>query len=388
MQGSSTPGGNLNNSDVKFSSETTHEISREEDCEDNEDTKILIPSVEEEENGSSESEGKYYHIDKLVNQLIRLRLEINQTLAERSEMLTELEKVKERLSFLNRPASSNLLVIEAFLKDTQDKYRSILSRVKAKDEFLSLLMRQYDDTSILASQEKSNFLGLSPDKPSLTPPPLVESKPLTMSTFQPESLKSRDTWTTVSAGVSLEIEHPERTETINDWKKNFSYLPKKITEQCTKKKCGICNKKFKDIEEAILHYKSDQHLKNVEICLKKYSGNSKFLFVPQKLLTPSRERKLDDKEAEMRQIAEIFSDEISRKNVQEKCPWVDSHVVDFVLTSIEDFKTLLKWLEDLESEEIWNQKDINDVLYGLGIVYRTLILLTFQLSLVSLNFNI
>ena len=30
--------------------------------------------------------------------------------------------------------------------------------------------------------------------------------------------------------------------------------------------------------------------------------------------------------------------------------------------------------EDLESEEIWNQKDINDVLYGLGIVYRTLIL--------------
>ena len=80
----------------------------------------------------------------------------------------------------------------------------------------------------------------------------------------------------------------------------------------------------------------------------------------------SRTPKLDDKEAEMRQMAEIFSDQTSLQNIQSQCPWYDDNVVRFVLASIEDFKTLLKWLDDLESEDKWNEKDMNDVLYGLG----------------------
>ena len=117
---------------------------------------------------------------------------------------------------------------------------------------------------------------------------------------------------------------------------------------------------------ALEHYNSNYHFKKVELCLKQFYGPSKFLSVPRKLAVNSRTTKLDDKEAEMRQIAEIFSDQVAIKSVQEKCPWIDTNVVKFVLTSVEDFKTLLKWLDDLESEEKWNENEMNDVLYGLG----------------------
>ena len=339
MHGSSTPGGEVDISNVKFSSEITSNLSRREECKKHETlvTKLPVPESVDEELpeteavlGSPDVEEKYYHIDKLVNELVRLRIEITQTLTKRSEMMTELEKVKDRLNFLNRPAATNLMAVESFLKDTQDKYRSLLSSVKAKDEFLSLLKRQYDDTSILAAQEKTNFLA-SGKSSQVTPsvPPIVEIKPVVNSTFQPENLKSRDTW---AAGTTL-----GRAGTLESNKADDEGEAKK-SRRIPRNKPGNQN----------------------------YYGRSKFLSVPRNVSMASRTPKLDDKEAEMRQMAEIFSDQTSLQNIQSQCPWYDDNVVRFVLASIEDFKTLLKWLDDLESEDKWNEKDMNDVLYGLG----------------------
>ena len=97
-----------------------------------------------------------------------------------------------------------------------------------------------------------------------------------------------------------------------------------------------------------------------------YYGDSKYLSVPNRLTEPTRTAYIDDKEADMKKLAEIFATETSRKSVEENYPWFDSNVTKFILSSIEDFKKLLKWLDDLEQAEKWNQKEISEIFFGLG----------------------
>ena len=42
----------------------------------------------------NEIEEKYYHIDLLINKVMKLKLELRQTLAKRNETLNELEQVR------------------------------------------------------------------------------------------------------------------------------------------------------------------------------------------------------------------------------------------------------------------------------------------------------
>ena len=329
VQGSSTlRSDGAVSSDVKFISEINSFPSREE--EDSEKPASLVGKFGSSADGDVEE--KYYHIDKLANELVRLTIEIHQTLDKRSQMMRELEKVKDRLNFLHRPASTDMLVTETFLKDTQDRYRSLLSRVKAIDEILSLLNRQYDDTSVLATQEISTFIssikGEAED--SRTVPAIVPSKPLDLSTFEPETLKSRDTWSSVKqSNYNLPTIEP-----IQHLPKSFGSLPKSRPKK----------------------HKGSEY----------YYGESKYLSVPTKLMGPTRTAYIDDKEADMKELADIFGNENSRKSVQKNYPWFDSNATKFILTSIEDFKKLLKWLDDLEQAEKWNQREISEIFFGLG----------------------
>ena len=342
MQGSSTlRSGSDISCDVKFISEINSFPSREE--EDSEKAASLAGKFRSWNSAGGDVEEKYYHIDKLVNELARLRIEIHQTLSKRSQMLVELEKVKNRLNFLHRPSSINTLVTDTFLKDTQERYRSLLSRVKAIDEILSLLNRQYDDTSQQATQEISSFLSSIKGEAAVetdrtTVPPIVQSKPLLLSTFEPETLKSRDTWTAVKQS-------------------DYNLPTEKIKEETT----GTIQPLSNSISRNLPKYRTKKVKNNPD----KY--NSKYLSVPRKLVEPTRTAKIDDKEADMKELAEIFSNETTRKSVQKEYPWFDSNVTKFILTSIEDFKKLLKWLDDLEQAEKWNEREINEILFGLGI---------------------
>ena len=121
------------------------------------DSDIVTCDPIEEDNQKSIEE-KYYHIDILINQVIRLKFEMQQTGLKRQETLQKLEKVKSTLNFLNRPDRGSLILVDAFHKDTMDSYRRLLSKIKAIDESLLLLQRQYDDTKAQAEMEKLNFI--------------------------------------------------------------------------------------------------------------------------------------------------------------------------------------------------------------------------------------
>ena len=75
-----------------------------------------------------------------------IQLELNDVILKRSSIIEELEKVQQKIKFLTKSNSGNLLLAEAFLKATRDKHRNLLSRIKAIDESLFSLKRQYDDT--------------------------------------------------------------------------------------------------------------------------------------------------------------------------------------------------------------------------------------------------
>ena len=129
----------------------------------------------------------------------------------------------------------------------------------------------------------------------------------------------------------------------------------------------------------------------LELFSRTSSTRSSYLSVPRKLVEPTRTAKIDDKEADMKELAEIFSNETTRKSVQKEYPWFDSNVTKFILTSIEDFKKLLKWLDDLEQEEKWNEREINEILFGLGIdlvVFVSTLLWRIELMQIVLTANV
>ena len=96
--------------------------------------KIETKERDIEEGSENLNEEKYYHIDTLINKLFQLKHEIDGIQLKRNDCLTDLEKVKDRLKFLNRPGrtNTNLILVDAFHNETMDKYRSLLSRIKAR----------------------------------------------------------------------------------------------------------------------------------------------------------------------------------------------------------------------------------------------------------------
>ena len=114
MQGSSTLRSDSEvSSDVKFISEINSFPSREE--EDSEKAASLAEKLVSQSPAGGDVEEKYYHIDKLANELVRLTIEIHQTVGKRSEMMRELEKVKHRLNFLHRPAQELCSLVARYL---------------------------------------------------------------------------------------------------------------------------------------------------------------------------------------------------------------------------------------------------------------------------------
>ena len=124
-------------------------------------------------------------------------------------------------------------------------------------------------------------------------------------------------------------------------------------------------------ERAITHYNSKRHIKAVQKLLKLKIETYKFLYIrPPRSeqgtgwQTDSSKRlnALDNKEADMRQLWENYSSE----EYHEDKPWLTEDVNKFVSQSVQDFQTLLKWLEDLQTEKKWDNGKINDITYGLG----------------------
>lgn len=350
-------------------------------------------------------EAKYYHIDTLLNKVMRLKFEINQTSLKRQETNRKLEKAKERLHFLNRPNPGSLLLVEAFHKETLENYRRLLSRIKAIDESLLNLQRQYDDTLSQAENEQKLFLASrqSDSEPLPEVEISIQSELQTCdaskySTFEPSQLLSRDKWTDIgdksistesAHGVLLDILEEDKTMSAFDekqlearlfeWTECFEMeIAQTILDQCSRDKCLVCGVTHKSVEMAIAHYNGKRHKKAIQKLLNLKTENKYLYIAPVKNHQDSYKRLsvLDNKEAEMRDIWENYSS----VEFREDKPWLTDEVIKFVSQSVEDFQTLLKWLEDLQTEEKWNNLKINDITYGLGE------LCLFLYSLLKTNF--
>ena len=336
-------------------------------------------------------EAKYYHIDTLVNKVMRLKFELNQTSLKRQETIRNLEKAKERLNFLNRPNPSSLILVEAFHKETLENYRRLLSRIKAIDESLVNLQRQYDDTLCQAENEKRNFLKTRQSDSELLPEVEIpiQSKVSKYSTFSPSELLTRDRWTQIGDNTntdSSDTEHGDLTTEMDskkeeesvrisleeaegrlfDWTKSFELeIPQTILDQCTLDRCSVCGVSHSTLENALRHYNSKRHKKAIQKLLKLKTENDRYVYIkPPRNQHDSYKRmsSLDNKEAEMRDLWEKHTDAEYRVDR----PWLTEDVTKFVSQSVQDFQTLLKWLEDLQSEEKWDSWKINDITYGLG----------------------
>eukprot|EP00092_Neocalanus_flemingeri_P057431 GFUD01068246.1.p1 GENE.GFUD01068246.1~~GFUD01068246.1.p1 ORF type:complete len:471 (-),score=157.58 GFUD01068246.1:5-1324(-) len=90
--------------------------------------------------------------------------------------------------------------------------------------------------------------------------------------------------------------------------------------------------------------------------------------MPRNLPYSTRQHALYDKEAEVREIADLFSQAALKTQ-----PWHTETVTRFVERSVMDFQTLLKWLEELESAENWDGEAISDVSYGLAKLHQNLV---------------
>ena len=98
----------------------------------------------------------------------------------------------------------------------------------------------------------------------------------------------------------------------------------------------------------------------------KFDKHRKFITIKRNLDHSSRELSLYDKEAEVREISDAFSQSSSS-------PWHTESVTRFVKRSVQDFQTLLKWLEELEGKEKWDEAAICDVTYGLDTIHKNLV---------------
>ena len=132
---------------------------------------------------------KYYHIDKLLKSLIDLNIELNDYKARRQGMLAELEKTVYSVDLLRRSGGGSLAL--GFLKDCRERQRALVLQVKAVDESLELLQRQYGNTRVQILETKADFLQLQQAAEaggrSLSPDKEGGGR-----TFSPDSLMDRD----------------------------------------------------------------------------------------------------------------------------------------------------------------------------------------------------
>ena len=320
----------------------------------------------EEEDNQKSIEEKYYHIDILINQVIRLKFEMQQTSLKRQETLQKLEKVKSTLNFLNRPDRGSLILVDAFHKDTMDSYRRLLSKIKAIDESLLLLQRQYDDTKAQAEVEKLNFINsrksnYESEEEVVTLSPEVSSEGTKYNTFQPAHLMSRDKWTGFGeeGAATASLKSTEENNQLDTMAKTplAENLPSPDLDDDDNVKKAQNNyyRKLKKTTENTIP-------KPTAIRRKASRKNDEKLRINSKVLSDKGMAQLDDKEAEMREIAENYSCD---KFLLCK-PWVTPPVLKFVEQSVQDFQTLLTWLEDLQSAKEWNDQAVKDVTFGLG----------------------
>ena len=320
----------------------------------------------EEEDNQKSIEEKYYHIDILINQVIRLKFEMQQTSLKRQETLQKLEKVKSTLNFLNRPDRGSLILVDAFHKDTMDSYRRLLSKIKAIDESLLLLQRQYDDTKAQAEVEKLNFINsrksnYESEEEVVTLSPEVSSEGTKYNTFQPAHLMSRDKWTGFGeeGAAPASLKSTEENNQLDTMAKtpHAENLPSPDLDDDDNVKKAQNNyyRKLKKTTENTIP-------KPTAIRRKASRKNDEKLRINSKVLSDKGMAQLDDKEAEMREIAENYSCD---KFLLCK-PWVTPPVLKFVEQSVQDFQTLLTWLEDLQSAKEWNDQAVKDVTFGLG----------------------
>ena len=320
----------------------------------------------EEEDNQKSIEEKYYHIDILINQVIRLKFEMQQTSLKRQETLQKLEKVKSTLNFLNRPDRGSLILVDAFHKDTMDSYRRLLSKIKAIDESLLLLQRQYDDTKAQAEVEKLNFINsrksnYESEEEVVTLSPEVSSEGTKYNTFQPAHLMSRDKWTGFreEGAATASLKSTEENNQLDTMAKtpHAERLPSPDLDDDDNVKKAQNNyyRKLKKTTENTIP-------KPTAIRRKASRKNDEKLRINSKVLSDKGMAQLDDKEAEMREIAENYSCD---KFLLCK-PWVTPPVLKFVEQSVQDFQTLLTWLEDLQSAKEWNDQAVKDVTFGLG----------------------
>ena len=333
-------------------------------------------------------EEKYYHIDRLINKAFKLNIELKQTKIKRSETVEALEKVKERLMFLNRPNSGNLLLVEAFQSETAEKYRSLLSRIKAIDESIEHLQRSYDDTQLQALTEKRGLSKIKLETPleiaeDLDTKSFASRENVTKyETFDPSQLISRDQWSNEEI-IDSEVQRNENQrkppitvpeqiskrekDLISSWVTKFDEkIPEEVLNMCSSEKCSVCNMSFDNATAASAHYNGRKHFKVVSKLLRNLikpsvkltnvsKSTSKDKYVPQ------RSREVDNMEAQMRELAE---------ECLENKPWLSEPVLRFVETSVRDFQILLKWLEEAESRDDWNVGRNDDINFGLRKVHQ------------------
>merc|ERR1712133_156866 len=145
--------------------------------------------------------------------------------------------------------------------------------------------------------------------------------------------------------------------------------PEDILNQCCANRCNICNATLKGAKDAERHYSGKKHRRNVQMLLDKRQGNGKFLVLPNAGSSTHKMNMLDNKEGRMRDIAELY---FNNEDFVSSRPWITENVIKFVENSITDFLTLLKWMEELQSEQNWKTKDINEVTFGLGKIHANL----------------
>ena len=323
---------------------------------------------------TTDIEAKYYHIDAYLNQLMDLQVHFNTKIMERSSILTELEKVQQKVKFLSKPNSGNILLAEAFLKETHDKRRNLLSRIKAIDETLFSLRRQYDDTKTKIEKEKTEFIEATKEdkseqvESSMNDEAEFEEALTAEKTIDVENLLSRD-------GMPKATDNSNDESTKPCWYEKYDPpLPAEVLDLCKPHQCNICGVKLSE-EKGKKHYHSRKHDAMVRKYMKKYVGSCngskfdkhrKFITIKRNLDHSSRELSLYDKEAEVREISDAFSQSSSS-------PWHTESVTRFVKRSVQDFQTLLKWLEELEGKEKWDEAAICDVTYGLDTIHKNLI---------------
>ena len=357
------------------------------------------------------SEAQYYHIDQTLNQLMNLKIEVNDTLLKRNVVMSELDKVQVSLKLLK---SGKMLLADAFLKETQEKHRSLLLRVKAIDESLSLLSRQYDDTRTKVTQEKKSFIETRSEK--------IEQKsfdPFKYNTFRPHKLINRDSWTKADIVKNLEsgsesteaknespvLDHPEENLMSHLVRQSSSLfalrplfrlsqrmkqpIPAELLRMCQADHCHLCTTPLLSPALAQLHYTGLKHLKKCENYImnnlykseknfkKNFDRNELQRKLPKK---SSLNRLRDDQEAEVREIAEKYSS----TDVSLSYPWCSKECISFVNNSVKFYRELLKWLDDLENSSQWDEKTMKNVKFGLDRVH---IVLVTQLAEIEKNYG-